>query len=253
MDYQSKKSFYANIITLYGRKPALEALQDPSLQIHRLHLAQSNRPHAIIDQLSALANQRNIEILFHSKQELSRISKSSKQDQGVALDIVNRQLYQLDDWLADNDTSNARLIALDGIHNPQNLGMIIRSCAASGIDGLLLSDQGNAALGPLVIKASAGTLFKAPIIRCDSLITALTTLNNKGLPAYALRGDAETELADIELEGGAVFVLGNETDGVSKDCSKACKRAVRIAMHNNVESLNVAVTAALVAFQIAAR
>lgn len=251
MNYQSKKSFYSKVLTIYGRKPVLEALQDRSLSLHRLHLADSNKEQTIIRDIKRLAEQREVETLIHSKQELSRISKNAKQDQGVALDILCPQFSSLEDWLEDNSAQDCpRLIALDNIHNPQNLGMIIRSVAAAGVDGLLLSSRGNAAIGPLVIKASAGTLFKAPIIHCDSLPKALSRLRETGFACYALRGDADDSLFDYARKEAAVFVMGNETEGVSRDSSALCEHALLIPMANGVESLNVAVSAALVAFQI---
>jgi 23S rRNA (guanosine2251-2'-O)-methyltransferase len=75
-------------LTLYGRKPALEALEDVSLTIHCLHLANSNRPAGIIAQITKEAEDRGITIRYHDRQALSRISKNGKQDQGVALDVV---------------------------------------------------------------------------------------------------------------------------------------------------------------------
>lgn len=70
--------------------------------------------------------------------------------------------------------------ALDGITNPQNLGMIIRPAAAGAIDGILLPRKGTAALGPLVIKASAGTLYRAPLLLCASLPEALKRCQEHG-------------------------------------------------------------------------
>jgi 23S rRNA (guanosine2251-2'-O)-methyltransferase len=75
-----------NGLTLYGRKPALEALANRALEIAQLHLADSNRPGGIIAQIIAQAESRNIPIQYHEKQALSRISKNGRQDQGVALD-----------------------------------------------------------------------------------------------------------------------------------------------------------------------
>ena len=76
------------MITIYGRNPVLEALLDPSLSFFRLHLAESNKPADIIQQITRLAKERQVDIARHSKQALSRISKNGRQDQGVALDIV---------------------------------------------------------------------------------------------------------------------------------------------------------------------
>ena len=85
--YLARKNFFDHMITLYGRKPVVEVLKDPRLEIYKLHLAKSNRESAIIKELRELAEQRQIEVVLHSREQLSRISRNSKQDQGVACDI----------------------------------------------------------------------------------------------------------------------------------------------------------------------
>ena len=123
-------------LTLYGRKPALEALQDPALTIHCLHLAESNRPTGIIAQIIAEAERRGIAIRHHDRQALSRISKNGRQDQGVALDVVCPRFMSLEAFI-DVAEGPQTILALDGLTNPQNVGMIIRSAVAAGIDGVL--------------------------------------------------------------------------------------------------------------------
>jgi 23S rRNA (guanosine2251-2'-O)-methyltransferase len=159
-EYLARKSTFDRLITVYGRKPVYEILADRSLEIFRLHLADSNRGGGIVDQIKTLAAQRNIEICYHSREQLARISRNSKQDQGVACDIhsAGYQPYKL--ALEQLPSADQRpLIALDGITNPQNLGMIIRSITASPAYGLLLPSKGCADISALVIKASAGTVF----------------------------------------------------------------------------------------------
>lgn len=133
-------------ITIYGRKPALEALLDPTLKIHCLHLATSNRPAKIIAQITEIANKRRIEIRHHDRLGLSRISKNSKQDQGVALDIICNDFCSITDFLA-SPIERVTLLALDGVTNPQNVGMIIRSAVAAGVDGLLYPAKGGSGFG----------------------------------------------------------------------------------------------------------
>ncbi len=246
--YLARKQFFEQMLTIYGRKPVLEALQDESLPAYRLHLADSNRKDGIIRDIQALAQQRGIETLFHSRDALARISRNGRQDQGVALDITlpgYRDITTLSEPLPES----LRLLALDRITNPQNLGMIIRSVAASGIDGLLLPKNGCASLGPLVIKASAGTLFKAPIYHCQELHRTLEGLQQRGCRIATLSSHAKESLLDWQPPGPTVYVLGNETEGVSKIISKLSDTALGIPMHNGVESLNVAITAALIAFK----
>ncbi len=246
--YLKKKKFFDSLLTIYGRKPVLEALQDTSLNIYRLHLADSNKPVGIINDIIREAEGRGIEILYHDKKALSRISRNGKQDQGVAADIKLERQLSLDEFLAQKGSRPFKLIALDRITNPQNLGMIIRSVCAGNADGLLLPRAGCAALSPLVIKASTGTLFKAPLIYCDSLEAGLQTLSDSGADCCALSSHAQNSLFTFSPKGSVVYVLGNETEGVSDKVFSLCGQKLSIPMNNGVESLNVAITAALIAF-----
>lgn len=248
-EYLAKKSFFNRLITVYGRKPVLEILGDNSLEIYRLHLADSNRGGGIVEQIKTLASQRNIEICYHSRQQLARISRNSKQDQGVACDIHCQGYQPYQQALVQLPTEPQQpIIALDGITNPQNLGMIIRSVTASPAHGILLPSKGCADIGPLVIKASAGTLFKGNILRCDSLAAALKDFKNKGFEICTLSSHQATPLSEFKPVAPVIFVLGNETEGVSKEIAALSDHRVGIPMANGVESLNVAITAALIAF-----
>ena len=246
-EYLKRKSFFDQLITVYGRKPVLEILEDNSIQIFRLHLAESNRSGGIIQQIQQLAEQRNIEICFHHRQALSRISRNSKQDQGVACDIHCPGYQPYDQALGDN--LSGTIIALDGITNPQNLGMIIRSVTASPAGALLLPSKGTADISPLVIKASAGTVFKGNILRCDKLSQALRDFKQQGYKVCTLSSHQAESLDSFSPQGPIVFVLGNETDGVSPEVAALSDHRIGIPMANGVESLNVAVTAALIAFR----
>jgi 23S rRNA (guanosine2251-2'-O)-methyltransferase len=247
--YAVKKAFYDRVLTVYGRKPALEALRDESLECHTLHLANSNKQAGIIAQLRDLAESRGIAVRSHSRKALAHISRNARQDQGVALDIVCPAFQGLTDYLRDlPGQPPRRLLALDGVSNPQNLGMIIRSAAAGGIDGIVYARKGNAALGPLVIKASAGTVYRAPLLRCNALPEALAACRDHGAQVCTLQADATRSLFAHQPQGHCVFVLGNETTGVSPAVSGLADTALAIPMSNGVESLNVAVTASLIAY-----
>lgn len=247
--YQDKKTFYDKVLTIYGRKPVLEALQDQQLSFHRIHLADSNKNNKVIDDIRQLASKRKIEVLYHDRKALSRISKNGKQDQGVAADIICSQYQRADAFLAENQWNpTTRLLALDGITNPQNLGMIIRAVCAGNIDALLFSEKGNASIGPLAIKASAGTAFRTNIIRCDSLHQTLQDYQAAGFELCTLSADAHSSLFEHHSDKAIIYILGNESDGVSNNIRQLTDRQLSIPMNNGVESLNVAITAALIAY-----
>jgi len=235
-----------NILTIYGRNPVLEALENEELKIYALHLSTSNKPSPKLEKILSLAKKRDITIKYHSKKELSYISKNSRQDQGVALDIVLNNLTNLDYLKSLN---KFRVLALDNITNPQNLGMIIRSATAGNIDAIILQKRGNASLvSPLTIKASAGTLFKLPIIQVKSLYDSLKELQKVDAKVISLSLDAKDNFKDFIEPKRAIYVLGNESNGISKEIIELSDYKVKIIMNRGVESLNVAVTASLIAF-----
>ena len=237
--------FRSKVITLYGRNVVVEVLQDENIKVHKLHMADSNQTDGAIKSILALAKTRDIEITYHEKKALSRISKNAKQDQGVAIDIIANT------YKSANEIKNMKkfkLIALDGVQNPQNLGMIIRSCAASEIDGIILPKKSSAKISPLVVKASAGTLFKLPIYYCNTLEDILPKLNDTKI--YSLSSDAKKTIYEIEKADKSIYVLGNESDGISAEIESICNDSISIPMKRGVESLNVAVTASLLAFMI---
>lgn len=243
-EYLEKKRFFDSLITLYGRNVAVEVLRDDEVQIHKLHLSKSNRTDETIEEIMALAEMRGVEIKYHTKESLSRISKNSAQDQGVAIDVVS-QNYRSASNIATDLPDAFRLLALDGINNPQNLGMIVRSAAASKIDGIVLPRRNSTKLSPLVMKASAGTLFKIPIYYCEDLSDILT-LSDTAI--ITLSSHAKEDIHTLKIPKRAIFVLGNETEGVSDEVMRASTHNVSIPMYRGVESLNVAVTAGIVSF-----
>lgn len=245
-NYKARKKFFDALITLYGRNSVLEALQEEQIEVLTLHLATSNQESREIQSMREMAQKRHVEIKMHDKKSLSRISKNAKQDQGVALDIKTAHYKAFEDFSLPK---HGKFIALDGIHNPQNLGMIIRSIAASGIDALILPKDNSAKLSPLVMKASAGTLFKAPILFCQSLDTIMEAFIQADYDRYMLSSHAKENVLEMPLGERTLFVLGNESEGVSPKVEALCNQKCKIPMHNGVESLNVAVTAALVAFR----
>ncbi|WP_439101694.1 TrmH family RNA methyltransferase [Congregibacter sp.] len=249
-DRQERRRF----LTIYGRKAVLEALQDQHMDCRILHMAHSNRGGGVIRDIQRAAQARGLDCRDHSREELARISRNGRQDQGVALDVYCPAMRELHDYINGILTSGMadtpqRLLALDGVTNPQNMGMVIRSAAAAGIEGLLYADRGNPALGPLVIKASAGTVFRAPLLRCESILQGARQLSDAGFDLYRLQADGRRSLFDNEgFARQALFVLGGESDGISRELSALPGENLGIPMSNGVESLNVAVSGALVAY-----
>ncbi len=243
--YIDKKNFFKDIITLYGRNVVVEALKDKNVDVHKLHLSNSNLDDGVILEIKELASNAGVEIKYHDKKALSRISKNSKQDQGVALDIKSKKYKSVSGFLSDQRDA-FKIIALDGIQNPQNLGMILRSAAAAGVDAIILPSKSSAKISPLSIKASAGAWSKITILHCDVLEDELKKFTDTKI--YMLSSHAKKSIFDISKSKKEIYVLGNESDGVSLEVEKMCNSKVSIPMKNGIESLNVAITASIIAF-----
>ncbi|OYY57237.1 MAG: 23S rRNA (guanosine(2251)-2'-O)-methyltransferase RlmB [Sulfurovum sp. 28-43-6] len=212
-EYLAKKAFFDKVLTIYGRNAVMEALADDTVTLHKLHLSKSNKDADVLEQMKSLA-------LEHF---------------GDATTFMQAH-------------PTYRIIALDGVTNPQNLGMIIRSCAAGNIDAILLPAKGAAQISPLVIKASVGTLFKMPIIKTTNLKETLQTFQKEGATLYSLSSHAKHSYKTQSYTNKSIFVLGNESEGVSQPIETLCDKSIAIPMQRGVESLNVAVTASLLAF-----
>lgn len=245
--YQQRRTQFDNLLTLFGRKPVLEALRSEDIRPVKLHLATSNRDSTELREMRAIAAQRNVEIVEHTRQALARISRNGRQDQGTAIDIEAPRYLPLEGLLTE-PPGERQLLALDSVTNPQNLGMIIRSVAASPLHGLILPRKGSAPIDGLVIKASAGTLFKCRIYHCSQLGESLARVKRHGYRIVALDSHGSASIRDTSRDRPTIFVLGNETAGLSDDTLSLSDETCAIPLANGVESLNVSVAAALIAF-----
>lgn len=239
-------------LTIYGRKSVLEVLENESLNIAKVFIARKAKAD-IIKNIIAACERRGIEILRIEADQVSRMSKHPKQDQGVAADIHTPHMDDALQFLEQHKGENLKLIALDGITTPANVGMIIRSCTALGIDGIILPRKGSSKLNSFVIKASAGIVFKSRILKCERLTPVLKKAKEIGFNVYGLSGEKGKNIYTEEFDAKSLFVLGNETEGVSPQTEALTDTALFIPMKNEVESLNVACAATVVASEVMRR
>ncbi len=236
-------------MTVFGRKPVLEALADRRLDVDKVILADNARGAAAREILDAAAV-RSVRVERASAHRVKVLAGNGKQDQGVLADVVAPRMRRLADALVDRP---ARVLVLDGITTPANVGMILRTATAAGVDGIVVPRRGVAGIDPLVVKASAGVAFHAPVLRCYTAEEAAAALREAGYPLYALDGSARQSLFEAELPRRAAYVLGGETAGVSDEVRRHVTGLISIPMAGGVESLNVASAAAVLCFELVRR
>jgi TrmH family RNA methyltransferase len=139
-----------------------------------------------------------------------------------------------------------RLVFLESIRDPSNLGAIIRSAAAFGVDALVLSEDCADIYNAKTVRASMGTLFTQPILRVRDMREAVLTARQAGRRVFAAALDRDAlQLGAFDVQMGDCVVIGNEGHGLSPETVAACDAAVFIPMTARAESLNAAVAASI--------
>jgi len=240
-------------VTVYGRKPVLEALADPDLTVDKVVLADNARGPAAREILDAAAR-RGVTVQRASAHRVKVLAGNGRHDQGVLADVVAPRMRTLAAALAGKGSRPPRtVLLLDGITTPANVGMILRTATAAGVDGIVVPRRGVASIDPLVVKASAGVAFHAPVLRCATAGEAAAALRAAGYPLFGMAADGGRNLFTADLPSRAAFVLGGETNGVSPEVRQQVTGWLAIPMAGGVESLNVASAAAVLCFELVRR
>jgi 23S rRNA (guanosine2251-2'-O)-methyltransferase len=237
-------------ITVYGRKPVLEALEDTALHVDKVVLAEGLRGEPV-RAIQAAARARGVPVQRASAHRVKVLAGNGRHDQGVLADVLAPRMAPVADFLDALD-GPAAVLVLDRVTNPANVGMLLRSATAAGLDGVLLPRRGVPAIDPLVVKASAGVAFRAPVLRASTAEEGCAALRAAGFGVFGLDAGGSSLLA-AELPARVALVLGNETEGLSDGVRAELDGSLAIPMRGGVESLNVASAGAVAAFELLRR
>ncbi|MCO1580152.1 MULTISPECIES: TrmH family RNA methyltransferase [unclassified Crossiella] len=238
-------------VTVYGRKPVLEALADDRLEVDKVMLADNARGPAAQEILAAAAR-RGVPVQRATAQRVKVLAGNGKQDQGVLADVVATRMRPLSAALSAGRLPDSVLL-LDGVTTPANVGMILRAATAAGIGGIVVPRRGVASIDPLVVKASAGVAFHAPILKTATAGEAAGELRAAGYRLFGMDAGAKDTLFTANFPRRVAFVMGGETAGLSPEVSRQVHGWVSIPMAGGVESLNVATAAAVLCFELVRR
>ena len=236
-------------ITIFGRRAVMEALTCADVSVLKIAAARE-----IVGSfgvvLGRAAADAGLELEFMGPREISRLSADARNDQGVVARIALKKVSPLTDFLS-RQSAAARLIALDNVTNPQNVGMIVRSAVGAGLAGMLWPLAGSPWVSGLVIKSSASAIYRCPIVTTPSLAEGLGAMKQAGFSVVGLAAGKHPSLFEHRPRTRAVYIVGSETEGLSPETEALLDERLSIPMSNQVESLNVAVAASLVCFHVA--
>lgn len=150
----------------------------------------------------------------------------------------------------DDLSDEKRLIILDQIEDPHNLGAIIRSAESFGFDGVVIPERRSASVTSTVYKTSAGAINNIKVYRVKNLTRSIKDLKDKGFWIYGLAGEADSSIDKADLTGKVGLVVGNEGSGISRLVRDNCDMLVNIPMLGRVNSLNASVAAGISMYEL---
>lgn len=210
----------------------------------------SPRIQAIVE----LARDSNVKLRFVDPAGF-RLPKSVPH-QGVLAKIAAVPLYTLEelvaDVLGDGQLSGKKLLVLDSIQDPRNLGSILRSALAAGFRHVVVTRERSAPLGGTVARTSAGAVSHLRICQVTNLAAALEVIKEAGFWVYGavVAGDSVTSIYEADFSGAVCVVIGSEGKGIRPLVQKKCDHLVTIPMASSFNSLNAAVAAGVFMFEV---
>lgn len=233
------------MVWLYGRHPVLAALANPERRIERLLATrEAAERHA-----EAFAG-KPVQIL--AREEMAQRLPAGAVHQGVAALVAPLEESMLEDVLARCGDA-ALVLALDQVTDPHNVGAILRSAAAFGAAGLVVTERHAPADTGVLAKAASGGLEIVPLVRAVNLARALEQLKEAGFWIYGLDERGDASLGTLDLAGRVCVVLGAEGEGLRRLTSEKCDRLVTIPTKSALASLNVSNAASIALYEWARR
>ncbi len=234
-------------IYIYGKHALVEALQNAPKVIRKVFLARDMRD----TELRALLQKNNIptaELATGKGKEL--VGRDTAHQGVIATMDPSSLLISLDEFLKTLDVKKNPAVAVLGeVQDPHNVGAIVRSAAAFGLAGVLIPEHNQAGVTGAVVKASAGMVFRIPLVSIGNVNNTLKVLKEKGFWIYGLAMEGSTALGVEAFDAPSAFVVGNEGAGIREKTLVACDVTLSIPMHARTESLNAAVSAAIVFYE----
>ena len=202
-----------------------------------------------LQEIFALARDKNIPVQKVDRQRLNKFV-SEAAHQGVVAMAAAREYVDVEDILDSAGPEAPFLIVLDEIHDPHNLGAILRTADAAGVNGVVIPRRRSAPLTPTVAKSSAGAIEYVPVSRVANLPQTIETLKRRGLWIVGADAGGQELLWDARLDGPLALVIGGEDKGLGRLVKERCDLLVRLPMSGRVNSLNASVAAALLAYEV---
>ena len=235
----NKSSFF-----IIGQHAVIEALRNPKRKVLRVFLTEESKKN--IHRKSPKKNLlKDVKVYFKTKKELDKYStKENLLHQGYVAEIEHFEKLLLKDFIKNKN--DIKLVCLDGVTDPRNIGSLIRSAASFNIDGIIIKERNFPSESKMMFKAASGAMEYMNVFEVSNINSTLKNLKDKNFWVYGFDGNGEKNFTDIEWKGNNILLFGSEGSGMHQHTSKYADFLVKIVIDQKIESLNISNSAAIV-------
>lgn len=232
-------------VYIYGRHSLTEALKNAPRAIKGIFLERMDEE----TEIRELAEKNKISVKQLGGGERREVGKDAVHQGIIGVMNPDALFVDLKEFLKGVDLDKNPAIALCAeVQDPHNLGAIVRSAAAMGLSAVIIPEHRQVSVTGAVVKTSVGMVFRVPLVRVGNVNQTLATLKEAGFWIYGLDMEGEA-LTSTVFDRPSVFVVGNEGAGIREKSLELCDIKLSIPMHQRAESLNAAVSAAVVFYE----
>ena len=222
-------------------------IERPEL-IVRLFISRSEDKRVVRVKDLAKTSQINLELIDSKK--IDRLAGHSKH-QGFAAEISNLGFLSEKDIIPRlKNLTTSRVLILDSIQDPRNLGACLRSALAFEFDAVIINKDGSSPINEYVFKTSVGAILNLNIFYVTNLSRSINTLKDIGFWVLGLDGHGEGSIFSEKFSSKTAVVLGSEGSGIRKLVKENCDHLIKIPISKKVESLNISVAAGIIMYEL---
>lgn len=230
---------------IYGKNTVLEAINGDRT-VYSVYLQKNMKDMKVIE----YCQKRNIPLEFVDKQVFTK-RLGNVVHQGVMASVKEYRYYEIDEILSSiPKDKQPLLLLLDGLEDPHNLGAILRTCDAVGVDGVIIGKNRSVSLTGTVAKVSTGAIDHVKVAQVTNLTRTLEDLKTKSFWVVGCDLDKSQDYRKVDYNMPVVIVIGSEGSGISRLVKKSCDINVVLPMVGHVTSLNASVATAVILYQV---
>ncbi len=236
---------------IVGKHPVLEALKNPNRKVERVFLTEDAQK-KLNKENQSLNLFGTVSIFYRSRKELDNLcGRDETAHQGLVAEVEQLEQITLKEFVKENETKkNINLIALEEVSDPRNIGSIIRSAVAFGIDGLLVKERSFPSKSKLLYKSASGGTEHIKIFKVSNINTAIKFLKTKEFWVSAFDSNSNKDFTKNNWDGKNVLLFGSEGFGIKTKTLEKADFIYKVHMNRNIDSLNISNTVSVVCHHI---